>query len=236
MEGGSYTGVDNLEAMEVAVNYARYLVDLVACVAGPPGPSSRLLDFGAGTATHALALRERGYEVACVEADYHLRERACALGLRAWPMLADLDGERFTTVYTLNVLEHIDDDVDALRSLYRVTAPGGSLVVYVPAFPMLYTAMDRKVGHVRRYRRKELVERVTRVGFRVRSCRYVDSLGFLATIAYRVVGNRRGDISALSVAAYDRFVFPVSRRLDLLAGLWFGKNLALVAERPGGQG
>ncbi|MDP8930297.1 MAG: class I SAM-dependent methyltransferase [Actinomycetota bacterium] len=235
MDSGSYTGVDNLEVMEVAVNYAQYLADLVAGVAGPPGPA-RLLDFGAGTATHALALRECGYEVACVEADDHLRERARALGFRAWPRLADLNGEQFPTVYTLNVLEHIEDDVDALRALYRVTVPGGSLVVYVPAFPVLYTAMDRKVGHVRRYRKKQLMERVAEAGFRVRSCRYADSLGFFATVAYRLAGNRRGDISTRSVAAYDRFFFPASRRFDLLAGRWFGKNLVLVADRPGGPG
>ncbi len=234
MDNASYTGVDNLEVMEVAVNYARYLADLVANVAGPPGPA-RLLDFGAGTATHALALRERGYEVACIEADDHLRERATALGFRAWPSLADLDGDQFPTVYTLNVLEHIEDDVETLRSLYQVTAPGGSLVVYVPAFPVLYTAMDRKVGHVRRYRKEQLIQRVAGAGFRVRSCRYADSLGFLATLAYRLAGNRRGDINTRSVAAYDRFVFPASRRFDLLAAPWFGKNLVLVADRSGGQ-
>lgn len=235
MDSSSYTGVDNLEVMEVAVNYARYLVDLVASVPGPPGPT-RLLDFGAGAATHALALRQRGYEVACVEADDSLRERACALGFRVWPRLADLDGEQFPTVYTLNVLEHIDDDVGTLRSLYRATAPGGTLAVYVPAFPMLYTAMDRKVGHVRRYRKKQLIERVVDAGFRVRSCRYADSLGFFATVVYRLAGNRRDDINTRSVAAYDRFVFPASRRLDLLVGPWFGKNLVLVADRPGGEG
>lgn len=235
MDSGSYTAVDNLEVMEVAVNYARYLVDLVASAAGPPD-RTRLLDFGTGTATHALALRERGYDVACVEADDDLRERARALGFRAWPKLADLDGEQFSTIYTLNVLEHIEDDVDTLRSLYHVTAPRGSLIVYVPAFPVLYTAMDRKVGHVRRYRRKQLIQRVAGAGFLVRTCHYADSLGFFATLAYRIAGNRRGDINTRSVAAYDRFVFPSSRRLDRLTGPWFGKNLVLVADRPRGQG
>jgi hypothetical protein len=67
-------------------------------------------------------------------------------------------------------------------------------------------------------------------GFRVVSCAYADSLGFLASLLYR--GFRgSGELRKRSVALYDRFVFPVSRMLDALTHRWFGKNLLMVATR-----
>jgi Methyltransferase domain len=234
VEPSTYTGIDNLEVMEVAVNYGEYLVDLVARNVGAPG-AEPIIDFGTGAATHAIALRERGYQVACVESDTGLRARICDLGFRACATTDELDGQRFPAAYTLNVLEHIDDDVGALRSLHGLLASDGTLVVYVPAFQSLYTAMDRKVGHVRRYRRRELIEKVTAAGFDVQWCAYADSLGFFATLAYRAGGNRDGDLNPRAVATYDRYAFPMSRALDHLTGRLFGKNLALVARRPEGS-
>jgi SAM-dependent methyltransferase len=234
VEISSYSGVDNLEVMEVALNYAEYLVDLVADAAGPPG-AAPLLDFGTGAATHAQALRRRGYEVMCVESDTSLRGRIAELGFGACAALDELDDGSFSTAYTLNVLEHIDDDVGALRALYRVVRPGGTLVVYVPAFEVLYTAMDRKVGHLRRYRRRQLAERVEAAGFRINRISYADSLGFLAALAYRAAGNREGDLNPRAVALYDRVAFPLSRAVDRATGRLFGKNLALLARRPAGR-
>jgi len=225
----AYTGVENLEVMQVAVKYQRFLLDIVAAAAGPPS-SGPLLDFGTGAGTYALGMRERGYEVVCVEADAGLCQRVGDLGFNAFASLDEIEPASVSTAYTLNVLEHIDDDVGALRGLHRVIRPDGLLVVYVPAFEILFTAMDERVGHVRRYRKRQLVERVEQAGFRIRRCAYADSLGFLASLAYRAVGNRDGRLNERSVALYDRAVFPVSRVLDRAVDQWFGKNVVLVAE------
>ena len=67
-------------------------------------------------------------------------------------------------------------------------------------------------------------------GFVVERCRYVDSLGFFAALVYRLV-SRSGTLNTRSVERYDRFVFPLSRRIDRVAGRWIGKNLLLEAGR-----
>ena len=56
-----------------------------------------------------------------------------------------------TSVVAINVLEHIDDDAGALRSLATAVEVGGSLVLWVPGYQQLYGEFDRRVGHVRRY-------------------------------------------------------------------------------------
>ncbi len=134
-------------------------------------------------------------------------------------------------MFAFNVLEHIDDDEAVLRELRRVVRPGGRLLVYVPAFMCLYSGMDRLVGHVRRYRRKGLVEMATRAGWTVTACTHADSLGFLTSLAYRAFGPRHGRLDPRSAALYDRWVFPLSRVLDRALAPVGGKNLVLWAER-----
>ena len=92
--------------------------------------------------------------------------------------------------------------------------------------------MGAKVGHVHRYRRPALVELITSAGFTVERCPYVDSLGFAASLAYKAVGDRNGDLDESALAFYDRHLFPASRVLDCGLGGVLGKNLLLVATRP----
>jgi 2-polyprenyl-3-methyl-5-hydroxy-6-metoxy-1,4-benzoquinol methylase len=230
MNDSAYSGTDNLEVMREAVNYNRWLIDLVKDRARI---GDQLLDFGAGVGTFAVALAGAGYRVICVEPDAMQRATIARHGLTAYPDLTSISDETVDFAYTYNVLEHIDDDRAALAALARKIRRGGKLLVYVPAFDVLYTSMDRKVGHVRRYRTGDLVRKVEHVGLTVREAEYVDSLGFVATLAYRALGSDTGDINRAALRAYDRFVFPVSRIVDLAARHWFGKNALVVAERTG---
>jgi SAM-dependent methyltransferase len=229
-EGGptsAYPGVSNLEAMEAARNYNDFLTSTVLSRVDASRP---VLDFGAGTGTHARRLRERGLDVRCVEPDPQLRR---LLEQEGFAVAADIRGHgrgSFASIYSLNVLEHIEDDEEALRQLFAVTDAGGRLILYVPAFQVLFSAMDREVGHVRRYRMRELRGRVRGAGFEVLTCRYVDGLGFFAAFAYRLLA-RSGELNPRSVARYDSWFFPISRALDNLTDRWIGKNLLLEARR-----
>ena len=74
-------------------------------------------------------------------------------------------GRRFGAAFLSNVLEHIDDDVSALDSIRQVLRPGGRVIVFSPAFDMLYSRFDATVGHHHRYRRHVLAGRMRRAGF-----------------------------------------------------------------------
>jgi SAM-dependent methyltransferase len=221
-----YSGAENLEVMQDAVNYNRFLLDTVR--AHCPG-GARVLDFGAGGGQFALPLAELGLNVTALEPDERLRARISSKGLRAVAAPEALTDASFEYIYTLNVLEHIHDDVAALRTLHSKLTPGGTLLIYVPAFPVLYTSMDAKVGHVRRYTRATLLDTVRAAGLDVSHVGYVDSLGFFAALAFKAVGDRGGDINPRALKLYDRAIFPASRLVDLLARRWFGKNLLLIA-------
>ncbi len=219
---------DLFDVMDHAERYNRHLLELVLAATGT---ANTVLDFGAGTGRLATSLAERGFDVTCVEPDPELRARLIDRGLASVAALTDLGARRFDCAVSLNVLEHIPDDARIARALHERLVPGGPCVIYVPAFPLLWTANDTRVGHQRRYRRSELIRVFQDAGFAIEDVRYVDSLGFLAALAYRVIDRSDGELSARSVQIYDRLLFPLSRVLDHALHRVAGKNLLLRARR-----
>jgi glycosyltransferase involved in cell wall biosynthesis len=75
--------------------------------------------------------------------------------------------QQFDTVICLNVVEHLEDDVNALRNIRAALEKNGRAIVLVPNGPGLYGSLDRVLGHYRRYKRQQLIEACERAGFRV---------------------------------------------------------------------
>jgi SAM-dependent methyltransferase len=223
-----YTGTDKLEVMVEAINYNQFLLSLVYAQARR---GKQILDVGAGIGTFAKALVGDGYRVHCIEPDAKQAAVISAAGLPVSAKLSEIEDSSVDYLYTLNVLEHIADDVAALREWHQKLKPGGRMLVYVPAFQVLYSSMDLKIGHLRRYTQDELAEKVRLAGFEVTTMQYVDCAGFLASLLYKVVGNHLGNINRGVLVAYDRFVFPLSRIGDLFFRKFFGKNILLTAIR-----
>jgi len=224
----SYSGTDNLEVMAEAVKYNAFLDRLVRQhIAG----AARVVDFGAGIGTFAQPLSAAGFDIMGVEPDNDQRQRLLKKGIPCVVDISEVEDGWADAIYTVNVLEHIEDDRTILRTLHSKLRSGGKLFIYVPAFQLLYSAMDKKVGHCRRYGRAELRDKVKAAGFRVVDSRYADSLGFLASLIYKWQGNDSGDINRGALKVYDRFVFPLSRAIDVFTSSFVGKNLSLVAKK-----
>ena len=219
--GLEYTGLDILRALEEARNYNRSLADLCERAAGT---ARVVVDFGAGIGTFSDLLQDRGFAVRCVEPDGHLASRLREKGYETFTDLAELPDGSIAYAYTLNVFEHIEDDRTALRALVAKLRPGARLLIYVPAFAALWTGLDDRVRHYRRYTRATLGALAASAGLQVDECRYADSLGFFATIAFRLIGDKGGNISPAAIKAYDRFAIPLSMALDKITAPFFGKN------------
>ena len=224
---GVYSGASVLEVMKEATNYNNYLASLIDVHIRP---HFRVLDFGAGAGTFALPLLRRAVEVVCVEPDAALRACLEGAGATVAVELDDIADESVDFIYTLNVLEHISDDATAIRALATKLKSGGTLLVYVPAFEILYSSFDSKIGHLRRYRRGTLAELITATGLHVINSRYADSMGFLAALLFRALGHD-GSISRGAVKIYDLAVFPISRIADKLLSHCIGKNVVVIAKK-----
>jgi SAM-dependent methyltransferase len=220
-----------LEDLESSKNYSSWIIDLIS-----QHVSGRILEVGAGRGTYSTYFAERGHLTALEPSEAQcaaLRER-----LSDHPNVvvinAQLDGSAapgsYDTVVLLNVLEHIADDHRALGDIYESLAPGGKIVVWVPAFEALYGKFDHRIGHYRRYRRDQLQAVIHNVGFQQVSARYTNMPGFFAWwLVVRVLG--RTPTSGRLASTYDRFFIPVIRRVERLVRFPIGQSLLVIAQR-----
>ncbi|MQA83129.1 MAG: methyltransferase [Streptosporangiales bacterium] len=222
-----------VEGNHAQPRYRRYQFDLIS-----PHCGRSILEVGAGVGEFSAQFTDRERlvltdvdPIAVDEMGKRFADRseieACQLDLDG---SLELDGEPVESVVAINVLEHIEDDVAALKSLARLVVPGGTIVLWVPAYQTLYGDFDRKVGHVRRYTPATMRGAVEAAGLTTRVCRPVNFLGGLAWwLAVRIGGT--GSPRPGMVAVYDRLVVPVTRIVDRLRPP-FGQTVLCVVEVP----
>ena len=128
-------------------------------------------------------------------------------------------------------MEHIEDDLKVVQELVQKLDNDGIVKILVPAKMELYTQMDQKVGHYRRYEKKELIDLLKKSNMELIDCRYFDFLGYFATLLYKYIDNS-GKINPKSLKFYDRIVFPISVFIDkITCGKIVGKNLMVIARK-----
>jgi len=232
----SYSYVGNeLELFAEAVNWKRYFRSAIA-----DRLVGDVLEVGAGigeTTRHLLDGRQRSWR--CLEPDERLATR-----LQAWAESNDVaprptvqigttadvnPRSRFDTILYIDVLEHIDDDRAEVARAAELLAPGGTLIVLSPAFQQLFSEFDRSVGHYRRYTRTSLAN-VMPPSLRQVRLRYLDSVGFLASLSNRVLLGQSLP-TRRQIAVWDRVMIPASRVLDPLLARAFGRSVLAVYER-----
>ena len=118
-------------------------------------PPARVADVGCGWGTTLEALEHRGYQTAGVDISRQTLEKLDRPErlLYSADLSRDLPPEAsgFDAVLALDVIEHIDDDGDAVSKLEQLARPGGVVIVSVPALPEFFTEFDEIQGHRRRY-------------------------------------------------------------------------------------
>jgi SAM-dependent methyltransferase len=142
----------------------------------------------------------------------------------------DLLGAPVDNVVLLNLLEHIERDAALLDECRDSIAPGGALVVFSPAFPALYSRMDREAGHYRRYTRGGLCALVEDAGFEVVDARFFNAVGFFGWYANKVMNSGIHSSSTnAQITLYDRLI-PALRRFDRWLP-FVGQSLVVVGRR-----
>lgn len=225
----AYTGCENLEAMQEAAKYNDFLLGLV--LRRVKSKDAKILDFGAGSGTYAKMLEKRGLTPDCLEPDKTLQSKLRRDGFKVLKSSDDLKPATYDVIYALNVFEHIEDDLAEMIRLRKALKKGGSLIVYVPAYNILFSSMDKQVGHLRRYRRRGLRQLTKAAGLEVKELFYYDPIGFLAALTYRFVGDD-GVLTPTSVRLYDKYVFTLSKALHPVSRKLVGKNAMVVAKKP----
>ena len=206
-------------------NYNNHIVDLILSV---HNNESEILDFGAGCGSLAKIVRTKTKKSpTCIEIDEYFKSILIKIGFKVFGDIEETK-DQYDFIYSSNVLEHINDDVKSLKQLESKLIKNGTLVLYLPAFQMLYSDLDRSVGHFRRYSKKRILKITHETGFRIDKMFYVDSVGFFCSFIIQILGwnTEFGVGSKNSLKFYDKLIFPVSRFLDSLGFKYIlGKNI-----------
>jgi len=221
-------GDENLEIMRFAPRYTTYIGKLIAKQIPLVGG---VLELGSGDGFQTLKIISPQPRFTCIEQSPSQGETLLGLGYKVSKNLTEHIGSNSKVLFSLNCLEHIQDDLGALRIIHDSLAPGGRIVLYVPALPMLFSKMDHHVGHYRRYTRKSLSAALLDAGFQVHSFEYVDSIGVITSLIYKFLPNASGKPSPRSITLYDSLFFPLSRIFDIALRKFAGKNLLMIGER-----
>jgi SAM-dependent methyltransferase len=233
LQATDQAGAETLEIMQGAPHYNRWQFSRFA-----PYLGCRVCEVGAGIGNMSSLMAEKGRELLVLtDPDSAYRETLQSRFAGSPNVVVDRitlpdhsAGARFQhyqldTVVALNVIEHIADDVEALRSMAAMLHPGGRAVVLVPAFQRLYGSLDRELGHVRRYTRTNLSQRMSEAGFRVERTFYfnlVGMIGWWVNARLRKVPR----IPTEQLGYFDTLV-PILRLEDLVP-LPFGQSVIAI--------
>jgi glycosyltransferase involved in cell wall biosynthesis len=187
-----------------------------------PYVGQRVLEVGAGTGAMTRFLYGRELIVATDKETPYVDRLRNAFRRRPGMLVERFDPDAddtqelarhgFDTVTCINVLEHTADDVAALRRMHDLLVPGGRVIVFVPAGRALYGTLDQSVGHIRRYEKEELVEKLRHAGFEIDDVGYQNRISKAAWWLNSKVLKRRGLPLAQS-RIFDRCV-PLIRTLE----------------------
>jgi SAM-dependent methyltransferase len=99
----------------------------------------------------------------------------------------------FDVIGAFDVLEHIGEDDLVLKQMYRAVKPGGGIMLTVPQHPFLWSMIDERSFHKRRYEKRDLVKKVNKAGFRIERITSFVSLLLPLMVASRIRRKRVSD-------------------------------------------
>ena len=132
------------------------------------------------------------------------------------------------SITCINVLEHIEQDITALKHMRHLLRKDGRVIIFVPALPAIYGTLDKLVDHHRRYTKRTLGAALQKAGFRVKDGYYMNMFGILTWfLAGRILKQKEFHKEACHML--DRIV-PSLKVLESLGSPPLGQSLIMVGE------
>jgi len=132
----------------------------------------------------------------------------------------------FSTVFALNVIEHIENDSLAIRNCSKLLKTNGKLIILVPAYSFLYCQFDTNLGHFRRYTKNKLTELIQKNGFELFHSQYFNAAGIPGWLFSGKILNRKM-IPSSQMAIFNKIV-PLFKLLDKISFHQFGLSAISV--------
>ena len=231
------SGAKILDSLAGTKRFNRWMADTVR-----PWLGTHVLELGAGIGNMSqhLSRGRRTYVASDIDEEHMARLR---VRFRGRPNLevckADLCDAAdfklllggFDSVVCLNVVEHVKDDLGALRNIFSALKPGGRAIILVPQDQKAYGTLDEVLGHYRRYSEAQLRSRMEEAGFEVERMLHFNRV---TRPGWRFNGQvlKRRSFSRFQLRIFDTLV-PLWRRIDRLFP-WPAVSVIAIGRVPGG--
>lgn len=225
---------DTLEQLSAVKNYNRWIYELIK-----PFLGKKTLELGAGIGNMTEYISQETH-VTATDIDpmfleqLRIRTDPSRVQVRyldiSSPQIQNPPNAPFDSVICINLLEHISNDNRALQNMLDLTAPGGRVLMLLPACSSLFGSLDRSFGHHRRYSIGRTRSMARSAGARVMTSRYVNLVGAFGWFLYgRIL--RRNRLPLKETRWFDSLVGPLSK-LESRLRLPFGQSVFMVLEKP----
>lgn len=199
-----------------------------------------ILEVGCGSGGNLQMLKAYG-DLFAMELDDNTREIAnrkniCNVKKGVLPNDIPFD-ESFDLICIFDVLEHINDDLETLKSLRKKLNRKGTLIITVPAYMFLWSAHDEANHHKRRYTKKQLIDIVSESGLSVIYTSYFNTILFPIIATVRIINNiinkKAGSDINLPPKAVNNLlkrIFSIEKALLPKISFPFGVSIILIAK------
>ena len=232
------TEQQTLHAISRAAKFNRWMYDTIK-----PYCRGRVLEVGSGIGNISSFFVQDNFDITLSDIDDHyiqtLKKRFPRVDNARDIIFLDLQQqdfeinyagmkESFDTVFLLNVLEHIDDDSQALHNCKMLLRKGGTLIVLVPAYSWLYSRLDKNLRHCRRYTLTVLQGLFDKQQLTVRKRFYFNALGIVAWSYAKIFSLSTVPVREMGV--YNSLV-PLAKAIDKLLLAKIGLSAIIIGQK-----
>jgi len=203
----------NLEIMATAENYNKWIYNNIKGYLG-----KRILEVGCGIGNMTKFFLNRSLIVGTDINKEHLKsinhkfknyKNFKALNLNIEKESGDLKKYKFDTVICINVLEHIKEDIQALKNMNNVLVEKGKLILFVPALQNIYGTIDESDHHYRRYNKKALIRKIKKAGFSIKKIYYMNFVSIFGWYYHGRILKRKTHPSS-HISIFNKFINLIS--------------------------
>jgi SAM-dependent methyltransferase len=203
--------------------------------------SGTLIDLGSGVGHTIGDYLKKCQKVVCVDQDPALlalvkqkypTDKVITLACDLSKDWSELKSFQPNVLTSLDVIEHIENDREFFDKCYALLPSGGKLIIKVPAQSQLYSDIDRRSGHYRRYDLENLRDVAVSAGFKLKKIKYINLAGALAFRLKRQT--KKSSFSATFSPLTLKLANIAIPAIALMDRLPFGRGLSLIAvfEKP----
>jgi len=229
-----YQGLSTLEVLKEAKNYNKWIAESIILHLTSP-----VLEIGAGTGNlTTYFLKNKPFYITDIDLGLvkKLKDKfqvSDDIKVQIFDITKSPPqkfNSYFSSIFGINVLEHIKDDTQALKNIHKTLKANGKLIILVPAKKRAYTKLDKELGHFRRYEKHELINKLIETGYNVEKIYYFNIVGLVSWYLRDKVKTNNIHLKPYHITLFDKIV-PVLRIIEGYIYVPVGISLIVVARK-----